>query len=265
MSFPGVSFNVRDWLPVEALAGTGVRAAVADAVGAWSAAWFPRQAYLVASLKPVAAGSAPIAAYSDWRVYRAAAAIACPHGTGAALVAAALDAKPGQGAATGADRELLAGFESRLLADLALKLEQALGIAGTFQDPPRAASHPYGPLGGLAIGLTDEAGANPLALALPLPALVPFVKNAMPPAPVRRPAPSPLAPALGATRVALEATLGEAELAFGDLRALAPGDVLLLDTSLGQPAALALRGRPVPVARGSLGEQAGRLTLTLQA
>jgi hypothetical protein len=63
--------------------------------------------------------------------------------------------------------------------------------------------------------------------------------------------------------VRIEARLGVAVLALGELAALGPGDVLILDRSIEQGAALALPSSARPFARAAIAERGAELSLTL--
>lgn len=256
---------VRDWLPKEALDAAPVRAAVAGAVDDWSSAWFGERPFGEASFTNYGGADAPAAPGAGWLVHRAAVAIGCAADRLEALVGCALGAKPGQAPTTEMDRELFGGFAQRLIGDLAQKVEQALRIDGAPQVPPVQAERPLEPLGGLAVELPDGRGRLWVALAIPLQAVVRFLKAAASRARPRPGLGGGMGQALRASAVVVEAVLGEAELALAELRGLAPGDVIVLDASVGRPAMLTLAGGEAPVGRGSLGECDGRLSLTLEA
>jgi flagellar motor switch/type III secretory pathway protein FliN len=177
------------------------------------------------------------------------------------LAGFALGAEPGRLVLSEVDRDIIGRFTSRIAADLALSLEQALGL-----DPPDsagdAAVEDALPDGGLLFTLADAADTPVLYGAIPAAALVRFLKSTMPPARQSRPM-IRLARAIGATPVQVEARLGATTMALGDLAGLVPGDVLILDRPVAAGASLALARSDRAFASGAIAERGDSLALLL--
>jgi flagellar motor switch/type III secretory pathway protein FliN len=260
-----VTSSVREWLPLEIVGHTAVRAALADAVEAWSDHWFRRHRLTVGSIVAATAGSAARDGGWSWKRFGEAVAINLSANSPTPFAAWLLDGEGDPLLTSAADRVILDDLETTMLADLATRIEQNLGMAGAMQDGVAEIADPLGEDGGAVVGLKEASGAAVLRLAIPRPVMAGFVKTK---APRRRPAahrPDPRVEALRATEVRLEACLGAAELSLADLQNLAPGDVLVLDTRLDGLAALTVEGGVSPLAAARVANTDGRLSLTLQA
>jgi flagellar motor switch/type III secretory pathway protein FliN len=255
---------VRDWLPIEAVAGEAARSVLDTAVRDWCSAFFARRPFRVDRIKPVPAG-ARSSEGPAWRSYSSNVAISVQRLTAGQLVARALDADLGAVAVSDQDRLLLDAFERKLFAELAAKIEAALGSMDRAYDSPREIADPFGPEGGAVAILAEDNGARLMSLALPGRVLLPLCKRSISPSsPSKGRLKSP-ASALAPTEVVVEATLGSAEIALADLRDLAPGDVLVLNRALGEPADIRLKGAETVIARARLIEVGGQMALSLQA
>jgi flagellar motor switch/type III secretory pathway protein FliN len=219
--------SAREWLPDGALPGRALSAALEEAVERWSKAWFADR---------------PLAL----RRIDSAAPAPCGGGT---LARRALAAGAQDQAGTPADTALLAALERRILADLE---ETALG-AVTGRRPASAEAV-------LSVQVGDSDG-DLASVAISREAAIRFRKGAMP-APRKRPQVAQRRRALGSVRVAVEARLGSAEVALAELRSLAPGDVIVLDRALSEPAELKVRGRLL--ARATVDEAEDGMTLTIE-
>ncbi|HEV2818518.1 MAG TPA: FliM/FliN family flagellar motor switch protein [Allosphingosinicella sp.] len=250
----------RDWLPVAALDAPAVRRALGDAVESWSDRWFPGARLTAAGFAARTRGGAlPALA---WRQYGTAAALA---GDTLRLAGLALGTRPEGLVLSEVDRDIIGRFATRILADLACALDRAIGRDPPADEPETPAGDPL-PDGGLAFAVADGAGAPVLHGAVPLAALVPFRKSLLGPGHrPRRPALARLGRAVGVTPVRLEARLGAAAVALGELAALAPGDVLILDRAIGEGASLALPGSGRCLARAAIAERGAGISLTLSS
>ena len=249
------------WMPPEALVREAVRAPLDAAVRRWSARWFAGRSVGVPRLAAVAASERP---RGDWRVFRRAVAIDCSRQVRTRIADWALDCSLDRLSLAEADRKLVDAFEREVLRDLSLTVEDTLGLPGDWRPVPDSPVEPLGRLGGATAGLADDRGAPLLTLALPQTCLLPLCRETLgPPRPAEEPLDSRLR-ALASTPVALEAVLGRAEVALADLKALAPGDVLVLDTRLDGPALLRLAGAGHPVALGTLAEDDDAFALKLK-
>lgn len=252
--------EVRDWLPAGALDAPAVRRALGEAVLSWSDRWFPG-ARLVASGFEARRPGAPLPA-SGWQSYGTQTALAADP---LRLAGLALGTRPEGLVLSEVDRDILGRFTTRIAADLACALDRTIG-----RDPPEAVDaepttdNPL-PQGGLLFAVADGAGAPVLHGAIPLAALVPFRKSVLPAGRRPRPALARLGRATSATAVRIEARLGAAVVALGDLAALGRGDVLILDRAIDEGAILALPRSGRPFARAALGERGAEVSLTLSS
>jgi len=179
----------------------------------------------------------------------------------ARLRSRALDlSPPPPRAETDRDAALLRGFDRRMLEDLAARVEAALAV-GAPEDGAAAGASPPG-ADCLCAMVAEADGAEALRLAIPKAPVIAFRKAAVA-APPRRSPPAPRRKALAAAPIRVEARLGSARLSLEELRSLAPGDVLLLERRLDEPAELFAAGDARAFAAGRL-DAAERLTLIIE-
>ena len=253
--------RVRNWLPANALERGPARAQIAEMVEAWSREWFIGPPLTVTSLQvamtpPVSGDDQP------WRTGRAA-ALRCSPRAARRLVDRALGQRRPEPAASEADRTLLEAFEQRLLDDLILRLDAALGTDDAEgRRPTPTARDPFGGDGGALAQLGEPSGESLATLALPLDRLLALAPRTTPRRP--RPAPARMAEALAPLRLNLEASLGRVELTLPELRGMAEGDILVLDTLLKGSAELVLADGATRVAKAELVETEGRMALSIQ-
>jgi flagellar motor switch/type III secretory pathway protein FliN len=246
-----------EWLPAGALDCAPVRAAIADAVAIWSRKWFAGAKLEAASFATHRDGAPPRP--SDWQRPGAAVAIAAsPAGT-LRLAGLALGGELGRLVLSEADRDIIAGLTAAAVADLARGIEGALGIRtseGSTAASPTAEAV-------LSLSVAEGRGGALLEVAISLAALVQFRKAGLDGKGGKRPPLAHLSPALGASPVRIEVRLGRSTLPLGDLAALAPGDVLILDRSPQDGAELALAPSGASFAAAAIDTQAASLSLTL--
>jgi flagellar motor switch/type III secretory pathway protein FliN len=254
-----MSGSVRDWLPHEALDAAPVRNLVAGAVEAWSRKWFGNGGLAATDFEALPSGGRCRA--SGWRIYGSTIALAAGVPAMLPLAGLALGAEPARLILSEVDRDIIGRFASRIAADLALSLEQALGLDPAGSD--EAAIEDALPDGGLLFTLIDGAGATVLHGAIPAPALVALRKSTLPPARQSRSPMGRLARAIGATPVQVEARLGAASLGLGELAGLVPGDVLILDRPVAAGASLALHRSDRIFASGAIADRGESLALLL--
>lgn len=256
---------VRDWLPLDIVGHPVVRAALADAVEAWSVHWFNRHRLAVGGLVASPAGSAARDAGWAWKRFGQAVAFNLSGNSPTPLASWLLDGE-GDPLTTGAaDRMILDELEATVLADLAARIEQSLDLAGAPGAGAEDVTDPLGEDGGAIVGLKEVGGTAMLRLAIPQPILAGLVKSKLPRRQTSPSRPEPRIAALGGTQVRLEARLGAAEVSLADLQTLAAGDVLVLDTRLDGMAALAVEGGVSALAGARVANTDGRLSLTVQA
>lgn len=166
------------------------------------------------------------------------------------------------GPAAAASPSALAGEVAQAaLHDLARRLldGDAATACGSAAPPADLALHGSG---ALALSLVHDGQA--LDVLLDAAAMQRWLASR--PRASRRPAAAlhPLASCIGAARVRIEASVGEAYIDIATLQSLRPGDVLSLDGRVDRPLRLAVGGRTV--ARGAwLGSSGGRRALALTA
>jgi len=255
-----MSGEARDWLPAAALDAPAVRRALDHALSSWSERWLPAGRLAAAGFAAHRSGTPPPA--SGWNRYGTATLLAADEFRLAGL---ALGTRPEGLVLSEVDRDILGRFTARIAADLASALDRAIGRNPPAEaDAEPVAGDPL-PDGGLLFAIADAAGAPVLHGAMPLAALVPFRKSLLGGGRRPRPALARLGRAAGATPVRVEARLGAAVLALGELAALGPGDVLILDRPIDQGAALALARSGRPFARAAIAERGAEVSLTLSA
>lgn len=230
--------EARDWLPIDVTKRDALRALVSEMVDDWSALWFSKRRLTVASWTPASGGAQGRIEGANWQVYRASIAVNCARRAAAWMLDWALDVRLDEVVLTDADRKLMDAFEKRLIQDLVERIELALGLEGDLLARPLGVRDPFEKLGGVTISLGDSSASPLFLLALPMPAVLPYCRASLPPA---RPPSASLAPrgqAVVAASLTLQADLGSTEISMSDLRALAPGDTLVLDRRLGAGAQL---------------------------
>jgi hypothetical protein len=257
-----VTDRIRDWLPLEAIAGDSVRERLGVWASAWSERWFPGGGGAISSLTATPGGQR---ADGDgpWTVHRTAVATRFARSTTARVVERALGVRFEGLVLSAPDRRLIADFSRRVAEDLAVSLEAVLDISGAELEPPQSLVDPWGPLGGATIAISDGRD-HLLSVAVPLERMIRFCKAGLSSTPAASEAAKPMRLALGPTIVTLEANVGRAQLSLADLRGLAAGDIIVLDNDLEAGIELSLPSVDAAIARASLGETDGRVALTLQ-
>jgi hypothetical protein len=244
----------KDWLPAEAVERSAVSAAVEAVVAEWAAHWFVRGEFRLESW-----GLA-----SPDRMLGEAGSRACGGGVeancstrAAARVAGlALDARAETTDLNERDRLLVSALARQIVDDLAQRLRRLGGREG---QPPEAM-----PGARLVVASIAEGADVLFSLAIPLPLLLGVSRRTLPRPPAATKIEGERLDAVGRSTVRLEATLGTAILSLAEAKGLAPGDILLLDRTLGDAADLTFAQSPGVVARGVLTETEGQLALVLQ-
>jgi hypothetical protein len=256
-----MSAESRLWLPAGALDCARVRAAAGDAVEAWSRKWLAG-ARAAAGRFEVGAGAAP-GRGAQWRV----------HGPGIALAASAAETVRLAGIALGADAErlvlsqvdkdIIGRLAAAAAADLARGLEAAFGLGPGEAGEPASAEDPFKGAGGLVFTAADGQSRPLIHAAVACSAIVPFAKAGIRMDKRRRPPPTRLNRAIGATGIRIEARLGSAALGLGEVAGLAVGDVLILSRTIDEGIGLALAPAGRPFARGEIDPGCETLSLIL--
>ncbi|HEY0959833.1 MAG TPA: FliM/FliN family flagellar motor switch protein [Novosphingobium sp.] len=144
------------------------------------------------------------------------------------------------------DRQLLDDFAHRLAADLVGRLDRLL-------EP-----HTAGPVLRLELTLDGKPVGN---LLVKQQAIVELVRKSLPTKTVTARSPKARTRAVAGLPVTVEAVLGQLELTVEDAKGLAIGDVLILDRTLKEHAAIRITEGPTTVAVGHLVPENGRNTI----
>jgi len=233
------------WLPADALIGPAVRAPIARAVRDWSTSWFGSRATLRLTELQTRKHDAADPGHGQWRRQSTGIWTAIAASTLARLRAKALDLAHGVRAQSGRETLLLTAFEERMISDLARSIEAALG---TTQPEVHASEALAKPGDGICATVGETSRPDALRILISLDHVIASRTARLPP-PRPRQGLSNLSHALGRSRLHIEARLGTAELRLEELQGLAPGDVLILDRRLDEPAEVVaaqrslLRGR----------------------
>lgn len=247
------------WLPADLATRDPIRTRVETVIADWGARWFPRHGARAASFEAISARAASGGSGEGWIIPRKAIGVSCSKAARTRLTGWALDLPVEPVGLTAADAALLEGLQTRLLNDLVDTLEAALDIGDGEKGGP------FRRLGGAVVAITDVRGSALLSIAIPFTAVAALCRSALPAASRKPGALAARRAALGSTRVRLEATLGRAEIGLSDLRGLAPGDVLVLNSRTDEPIELALAGSNGVVGHAKLSDVDGRISLTLHA
>lgn len=238
--------EVRDWLPREAFAANLVTAALSGVIDEWASVWFSDAGALRIEVEGAdGVLSSPSGAAIDGQ-----AVTASFDGYGKRLVLEmALGLRFDRPSLNETDHKLLDSFAIRLFRDLVERLDRHMEATVTNG----SASH-------MATVVLSGAGGDLAHLRVSQPALIPLIKacigvskHALEPVPYQQ--------ALAATPVVLEAVLGKATLAMGELKGLAPGDVLVLDRAVDGPIDLRIMETGQIVVAGRLQRNDGRVAV----
>lgn len=228
------------WLPDAAILGARPRAAIEAAATQWAARWMTGRGVKVAGWRLDDRGPS---AQAD-RVVRPGVSVEMRSGARARLLTWALALDDADPAASPNDQRVLTAFADRMVADL------ATALAALSARPPAPEPTEEGAV--LIADLASDNGAPLARLVLARSWAVNLAKALAPPP--ARPSALSLTPRLRAAAkadCAIEAVLGRVRLGLGDLKALAPGDVLVLDTPLDGRVQLRAQasGRPLGLGR----------------
>lgn len=257
-----MSAEVFDWLPANAIEDDGVRGLIELAVSNWTTRWFGERALCAVSIRFVRVDQAQDG--DPWIRDRACVAVQRSRAMSRRLLELALDIGLEGLVLSSVDRRVTSQLAETIASDLAGEIEQSLGCGAAARSEPVVVTAPLGGLGGLLVAVSE--GRDPL-LSVAIPQAVAAVARK---AAMGRPGkPSGkldgVKKALGPIAISLDATLGSANLSLADLRQLAPGDVVVLDTPLEGDGEIALSHGQNRIASGRLSEVDGVLALTVVA
>jgi hypothetical protein len=254
-----------DWLPAGAARTPALRAILAAALETWSARWLGAATLILTDVETIEADACAAPLDGGWTIHHDKVAIAASRPQVRRLAGMAVQAPVEALVLSEADADLLDAFAERMLTDLSASLELAFGGAAGENGPPRRVIDPFGTQGGLLASAAIGCGEPLVQFALPMGLWAGALRTSL--ALGRRPAVPlpPVSPVVAETRIAVEALLGRAVLRLGEVVALAPGDLIVLDSSVEGGAELLLAGSGRPLARGTLTAAADRLALALHS
>jgi hypothetical protein len=252
------------WLPVGAANREPVRNKIASAADKWATKWFARNAPVVAACRLMEVGASSVDEDAPWRLYTKGLAISSSKRATAQLLSLALDADISSHDLSDPDRRVLSAFETEIFVDLAQTLSELLVEP---PQPPAGISKGRDPLrgrGGLVVDMGKEGGGHLFSVALPFAALLPLCASTL--APPKHPTERlvRLFDALGASKLRLEAILGQVDLLVSDIEQLSCGDVLIFGQGLEATAYLAAPHSGSEIVRGSLCEADGPMALAIR-
>ncbi len=236
--------NGEDWLPPETAVPAALDRRIAELVADWSARWFVGAGPEVQGLSRRGGGGG-----ENWRGPPGGVTLRVPADAVAALGGRALDVPATDRRAS--DRELLEAVGEDVLTDLRQRLAALVGPADAPWTPLFTAPSRTAMIGDLTLGLTDAAFARLAREAMAQTGYGPLGDGGQ---------------ALARQRIRLGASVGGARLAFGDLHALAIGDVVVLDHALDAPLALTADHVRLTAGRGMIAidsEATLRITQTI--
>jgi Type III flagellar switch regulator (C-ring) FliN C-term len=254
-----MSARIRNWLPPGAATGPRVRNALAEGVDAWADKWFAGARLSLAAIEPRSAGAPRIG--GGWLLQSETVAVPADPPEAIRLAGLALGAHPENLVLSEPDRDILGRLAKTILADLAVTLSTALGVINTAGAGTRAVPDPLDGDAGIMVRIIDASGRPLTQAAVPLAALVPFIRAGIPARPGS--ALAPVGRAVERTSTRVEVRLGESRLSLGDLAGLAAGDVLVLDRTIEAGARISLAAGNKTIARATLDVRGTTTLLTL--
>jgi hypothetical protein len=236
------------WLPRESISPPALNAALGETLRAWTQEWCAAAAtsatiFDIADLQTTIAEQGSAYGGEFLQVHLP------PRGR-RLLLNEALGRTIEQEACNESDRLLLDVLVERIVRDLIARLENRLGHFAASTHGQRLA---------LGIGYSDEALCT---LVAPAQAVVPLIKEMATKSHTGSKKPSRRRDALASLMVGLEAVLGTAEVRVDDIRGLATGDILLLDTPADGMADLRIIKTTQKIMSGKIGRLGSRAILT---
>jgi hypothetical protein len=231
-----MSGRIRNWLPLDAVAAPRTRDALESAVDDWSGRWFAGARATLGAIEPRAVEAPRI--NGGWLLYYGTVAVPADGPDAIRLAGLALGTDPDGLILSEADRDIIGRLATTILADLAAAIASALGLSAAGGAAATPCTDPLDGDAGIALRLLDARGRALTQVTLPLAAIVPFLKAAIPAGPP--PHLARIDNAVGRTWTRLDIMLGETRLSLGELAGLGAGDVLILDRTIDAGARIAL-------------------------
>ena len=248
--------EAQDWLPPTAMTHDGVCDRLAESVAAWSRAWFGHDEMRAREFAlrpgPRRSEGAPRLAYEGKVVLAE-----CQSTDAWRLAQAALHASSLERPLTTVDRALIEAFQHKLIQALISEVEGALDLPVGAR-----AGQSHSDWFQMDVGRSETDRL--LRLHLPAQSLAPMRRRFLPARAAAGPL-APLAAALAGRTIDLEAAAGHVSLSLAELRALEPGDVLVLEAPISRGAEIRAAGQGAVLGRGKLCDVEGFVAIKLEA
>ena len=241
--------SFKPWLPATALHAEQLEERLGQAVDEWSRKWFARRPARLKEAPPKDRSSGRAArAAAVWQTLDEGLAFGVAADASSRIAAGLLDLAPEEKLAAPGDEAIVERMAEACLDDLRTRLCRLLGLAETVawrRDPAG------GPQAGDHVWEIEAGGQPPLVwLGAGPELLVRLAKMTVAVAP-ETPDLRPLREGLARQPIRLCAFLGSCELTLSQVASLAPGDVLVLDSAVGEPLDLCIQP----------GDRSGRCTV----
>lgn len=246
----------RPWLPAAAHDRLTLADDIAGVVSVWSEQWWS-----IGQLRldrPPSADTQPAAGLS-WRKVASGLAIGVQD---RAFLTGLLGEPVPEAPCTPADEKLLDALRDAAVGDLRQRMLKILQLNPAEAFSPRTARdhEVVRPFSGTIV---SAVGESVLGFSIAADAIVRLIKGDLPPLSVRPPL-DRLVSAVEVQRLSLAVSVGRCPISVRDLRGLAPGDVLILETAVDQPLPIIIDGAATRVASGHLSRSDSGLALTLK-
>lgn len=221
----------QSWLPANAIDTAAHALPMREAIAEWSAKWFANGSARLLGVEVVNGDGRP-----------AGVALELEDGLVVTVPEPARDAIDAlmfgdhHGVATTADRAAIATATDKALADLRTRVAQLVGLS--TDAAWRSRLNDVSPIGYcFRVGL--GSASQPLAITIARTLLAGMIMARLRPAPTGAPL-GAIDAGLAPHPITVSALLGTSHLAMGELTALCPGDVVVLDSALTDPATLVI-------------------------
>lgn len=247
----------KGWLPLSTLQDLRIAEALAPVVERWSSRWFATGAYRLGRPALRQRGHSPLSSGTYWRRFGG---IGFVFGIEdlPTLGCWIAEAPHVRAPLSESDAGLLRELAEESVGDLAAAIAIALDTRELATDGD---GDPLDRCDGLDFAIEHDAGLPPLCFSIPAHALVSLRKSLIG-SPARDFAPVQFDAALESESVSFSVDLGLAILPIGDARRVAIGDVLVLDTRLGDAIPLSTDRSRTTIATIKLSQRGGRLRLS---
>ena len=227
------------WLPAGALEPAHFEQAISRLLDEWSSHWFAKaKASGRVRLRDAGAAGMP---GPGWRSWGGECGIGIDEGGRLALAEAMLGRPVPANGVLAHDRPLLEDVTDKCLEDLAGRISWLIDRDRS----PQLSPHPLPQPSGIVWDISLRRSGTTVQLLIGRPALVRWRKSFAPKA--QSPKLGGILAGLRRQPVDLGLKLGQGSLSFADLQGLSRGDVVILDSRVEAPLALAAAGRPTGI------------------